>query len=230
MEILKHNQAGFTLPELTIVLVIIGFLFGCVSEGRALIDLAKIKKFEADFKSLQLFINGYQDKYRVIPGDDLNVVAHVGGELATTPTGLQGNGALNGNWNSTTATDESFLFWQHIRLAGLAPGSTVITDPTYMPVNVARGVIGVQGGTSIPANSPINGGSGQTNPIRGTYIICSAGIRGKYIKTIDSDLDDGNTATGSMMATPTSGYAIGAIATAKSEIDDEAQYTLCMGI
>ena len=230
MEILKRNQAGITLLELTIVLVIVGLLLGGVLTGQVLIDSAKIKNFETDFKNLQLFIYGYQDKYRAIPGDDLNVVAHVGGILATTPTGLQGNGVINGNWNSTISTDESFLFWQHIRLAGLVSGSTVITAPTYMPVNVAGGSIGVQGGTSIPANTPINGGPGQTNPIRGIYIICSAGILGKDIKIIDADLDDGNTATGSMMATPTFGYAIGAIATTTTAINDEAPYTLCMGI
>src|SRR5665811_1621055 len=87
MEILKRNQAGITLLELTIVLVIVGLLLGGVLTGKVLIDLAKIKNFETDFKNLQLFIYGYQDKYGAIPGDDLNVVAHVGGILATTPTG-----------------------------------------------------------------------------------------------------------------------------------------------
>ena len=224
------NQSGFTLLELSMVLIIVGLLFSGILKGQELIDLAKIKNFETDFKNFQLFIYAYQDKYRAIPGDDLNVVAHVDGILATSPTGLQGNGVIDGNWNSTTATDESFLFWQHVRLAGLTSGSTVITDPTYKPVNVAGGVIGVQGGTSIPANSPINGGPGQTNPIQGIYIICSARILGKFVKIIDTDLDDGNTATGSIMATPTTGYAIGAIATATTGINDTTPYTLCMGI
>ncbi len=230
MEKIKLDQSGFTLLELAVVLIIISLFISCVLKGQELIDLAKIKKFEADFKDIQLFIYGYQNKYRAIPGDDPNVVAHVGGILATSPAGLQGNGVINGNWNSTTTTDESFLFWQHVRLGGLATGPTVITDPTYKPVNVAGGAIGVQGGTSMPANSPINGGPGQTNPIHGIYIICSADIPGKFVKVVDTDLDDGNVASGSIMATPVFGYAIGAIATATPAIQDATPYILCMGI
>ena len=32
------------------------------------------------------------------------------------------------------------------------------------------------------------------------------------------------------MATPTTGYAIGAVATATDKIDDATSYTVCMGI
>jgi hypothetical protein len=54
---------------------------------------------------------------------------------------------------------------------------------------------------------------------------------GKFAKQLDIQLDDGNTASGSMMATPTAGYAIGAaVATATASIDDAATYTVCMGV
>jgi hypothetical protein len=43
-------------------------------------------------------------------------------------------------------------------------------------------------------------------------------------------MDDGNTAAGSMMATPTTGYANGASATATANIDDATTYTVCMGV
>ena len=122
MKTLQKQQKGFTLIEIAIVLVIIGLLLGGILKGQELINSAKVKNLATDFRNIPVYIYGYQDKFKALPGDDAGAVAHVGGTLATTPAGSQGNGLLDGNWNSTTTTDESYLFWQHIRLAGLAPG------------------------------------------------------------------------------------------------------------
>ncbi len=228
---MKRNQSGFTLIEIAIVLVIIGLLLGGVLKGQELINSAKVKNLATDFKNIPVFIYGYQDKFKALPGDDSLVATHVtGATLATTPAGVQGNGVINGNWNSTTTTDETYLFWQHVRLAGLAPGPTTAGAADYLPTNAAGGTIGIQSGTTTPASSPLNASAGPTNPIRGSYVICSSGILGKYVKQLDTQMDDGNTATGSMMATPTTGYAIGAVATATASIDDATTYTVCYGV
>jgi len=227
----KRKQSGFTLIEIAIVLVIIGLLLGGILKGQELINSAKVKNLATDFKNIPVYIYGFQDKFKALPGDDANIASHVsGGTLATTPNGVQGNGVINGNWNSTTNTDESYLFWQHVRLAGLAPGPTSVADSTYIPTNSIGGIIGIQSGTTVAGSSPLNAAVGPANPIRGSYIICSAGILGKYVKQLDTQMDDGNTAAGSMMATPTTGYAIGAVATATASIDDATTYTVCYGV
>lgn len=227
---MKRSQSGFTLIEIAIVLVIIGLLLGGVLKGQELINSAKVKNLSSDFKNIPVFIYGYQDKFKALPGDDPAAATHLPAPAtnATTPAGMQGNGVINGNWNSATNTDESFLFWQHVRLAGLAPGPTAVTDPDYIPKNAVGGKIGVQGGTTVLTATPVK----DTNnvAIRGAYIICSEGILGKFAKQMDTTLDDGNTATGSMLATPTNGYAIGAAATRTTDIDEAASYTVCMGI
>jgi prepilin-type N-terminal cleavage/methylation domain-containing protein len=228
---MPQRQSGFTLIEIAIVLVIIGLLLGGILKGQELINSARVKNLATDFRNIPLFIYGYQDKFRALPGDDKAAVTHVNGILATTPAGQQGNGVIDGNWNSTTATDESFLFWQHVRLSGLAPGSTTITAPDYLPTNAAGGTIGIQSGTSVATSSPILDSS--NNPIRGAYIICSTGILGKFVKQLDTQIDDGNTATGSMMATPSNGYTLGKVATpttGTNAIDDAAAYTVCLGV
>jgi prepilin-type N-terminal cleavage/methylation domain-containing protein len=122
---MKRNQSGFTLIEIAIVLVIIGLLLGGVLKGQELINSAKVKNLAGDFRNIPVMIYGYQDKYRALPGDDIAVVAHASGVLATSP-GTAGNGVIEGQWTSDTPTDESYLFWQHIRLAGLATGSTTM--------------------------------------------------------------------------------------------------------
>lgn len=225
---MKREQSGFTLIEIAIVLVIIGLLLGGVLKGQELINSAKVKNLAGDFKNIPVFIYGYQDKFKSLPGDDSAANTHVSGTNASTG-GTVGNGVIEGFWNSTTQTEESYLFWQHVRLAGLAPGPTT-AGADYLPTNASGGTIGVQSGTATPANAPVNASAGPANPIRGSYVICSSGILGKFVRQLDTTMDDGNTAAGSMMATPTTGYAIGAVATATASIDDAATYTVCMGI
>ncbi len=225
---MKRKQSGFTLIEIAIVLVIIGLLLGGVLKGQELINSARVKNLATDFKNIPVFIYGYQDKFRALPGDDAAVATHVAGTPATTPANSQGNGVINGAWNSTTKTDESYLFWQHVRLAGLAPGSTDINAVDYLPVNASGGKIGIQSGTSVAASSPVLDSAG--NAIRGSYIICSSGILGKFVKQLDIQMDDGNTATGSMLATPVAGYGLGTAATATAAIDDATSYIVCMGV
>lgn len=224
---MKRNQSGFTLIEIAIVLVIIGLLLGGVLKGQELINSAKVKNMATDFKNIPVFIYGYQDKFKALPGDDLYAVSHV----AATESG-NGNGVIGGNWNDAvagaTGNSESVDFWQDVRLAGLAPGPTSPTDTNYIPTNSAGGIIGIQSGTSTVANSPVLDKNGKA--ISGSYIICSSGILGKFVKQLDTTLDDGQTDTGSMLATPVTGYALGAAATATASIDDAASYNVCMGV
>lgn len=234
---MKRNQSGFTLIEIAIVLVIIGLLLGGVLKGQELINSAKVKNLATDFKNVPVFIYGYQDKFKALPGDDANTGTHLTGATPCAPAAtashcVLGNGVIEGAWNATTAADESYVFWQHVRLAGLAPGSTDTATPaTYLPTNAAGGTIGMQSGTTVIANSPMLGSAG-ANPIRGSYVICSNGILGKFVKQLDTTMDDGNTAAGSMMATDTvvTPYAIGAVATPTASVVDSNTYTVCMGI
>jgi prepilin-type N-terminal cleavage/methylation domain-containing protein len=226
---MKRNQSGFTLIEIAIVLVIIGLLLGGVLKGQELINSAKVKNLATDFRNIPVYIYGYQDKFHALPGDDALAASHVGAGGINATGANAGNGLIDGTWNSITPTDETFLFWNHVRVAGLVAG-----DPaTGGPINSVGGTIGIQSGTSVAANAPIVDKSG--NAIRGTYIICSPNILGKFAKLLDIQLDDGNTDTGAMMATP--GYAVGAAGPHAATptngvggIDDAAVYTVCMGV
>jgi len=225
----QRKQSGFTLIEIAIVLVIIGLLLGGVLKGQELINSAKVKNLAGDFKNIPVFIYGYQDKYKAIPGDQIQTAlnAQFTGATAATTTTTLANGVINGNWNDVTTASESFVFWQHVRLAGFAPGSTNTIDSTYMPTNTAGGILGIQSGTASVTTTPINQTAG-ANPIRGSYIICSAGILGKFAKQLDSTLDDNNTAGGSMMSGVAT--AAGTPMTAVATLDDATTYTVCMGV
>jgi hypothetical protein len=179
-----------------------------------------VKNLATDFRNLPVLIYGYQDKYKALPGDDIAAVSHV----AATGNG-DGNGIINGKWDSTTTTDESQLFWQDVRLAGLAPGPTTGAD--LLPTNSAGGIIGVTNGTV--TDNPVAG-------LNGTYVICSAGILGKFAKQLDIQMDDGFTNTGSMRVIANN-VGTRPMAVQQPSIDlstvagsDALTYTVCLGV
>ena len=209
------KQSGFTLIELAIVLVIIGLLLGGVLKGQELINSAKVKNMASDFKNTQVYIYGYQDKYRALPGDDANAVTHLG--LTATPGtgGTLGNGVIQGAWDAV-GTEESAVFWQHVRLAGLAPGGTVVGASGYFPTNADGGRIGIQ---SVSGFTKITS-------MTGSFAICSNAILGKFVKQLDTALDDGETSTGSFRANLVA-TAIGAGVTTAAIVDSDS-YTGCL--
>jgi prepilin-type N-terminal cleavage/methylation domain-containing protein len=210
-----NKQTGFTLIELAIVLVIIGLLLGGVLRGQELINSAKVKNMARDFQNVQVYIYGYQDKFKALPGDDSNAVSHLGATANQSATGA-GNGVIGGNWNSTTATDESAIFWQHVRLAGLAPGATVIAAGPYYPTNADGGRIGVQSVSTF---------AGTITGMSGAYVVCSDAILGKFAKQLDTTLDDGVGDTGSVriQLNPPAAASAGVAAPA-----DATNYMVCM--
>jgi hypothetical protein len=196
--------------------VIIGLLLGGVLKGQELINSAKVKNMATDFRNIPVYLYGYQDKFKSLPGDDIAAVAHV----ASTTAG-DGDGKIEGAWNSSTVSDESAKFWEDVRLAGLAPGSAIIATATatsgFFPSNADGGRIGVSSILPITA-------------LPGAYFVCSAGILGKYAKQLDISMDDGTPDGGSLRATIGTAFAVATPETAASIWVDNNSYTVCMGI
>jgi prepilin-type N-terminal cleavage/methylation domain-containing protein len=216
------KQAGFTLIELAIVLVIIGLLLGGVLRGQELINSAKVKNMARDFQNIQVYIYGYQDKFKALPGDDTNAVAHAGPTAAQGAQPPAGNGLIDGAWDSTTPGDESVIFWQHVRLAGLAAGPTVIPagpPSPYYPTNADGGRIGIQS-----IGNPAAGGFADITGMTGAYVVCSDAILGKFAKQLDTTLDDGVGNTGSVRVQIVGGAANTGVAAA----GDAVPHMVCM--
>jgi len=182
----QNRQKGFTLVEIAIVLVIIGLLLGGILKGQEMITQAKIKNVVADFSGISAAYYGYQDRYRAIPGDDLNAATRW-----TTPTAAvagNGDGIVLGTYNAVcaTATDESCQWWDHLRRAGFVAG-----NGKTQPFNAVTGLIGVQTGNGLSPTAAVLGGFG-------SLIICSAGLPDKIAIAVDTQMDDGTIATGTV--------------------------------
>ena len=191
----KSTDAGFTLVEIAIVLVIIGLLLGGILKGQEMITQAKIKNVINDFNGITVAITSYQDRYRALPGDDPNAAARW---TIQAPANGNGNGIIAGNYNAndTGGTNsapssgaESNLFWQHLRIAGFVPGLTVGTGSGTPPPNATGGLIGVESGV-VGAS-----GLGFTSTI-----VCSSNVTDKVAIAVDTQIDDSNSATGQVRA------------------------------
>jgi prepilin-type N-terminal cleavage/methylation domain-containing protein len=183
------KNRGFTLVEIAIVLVIIGLLLGGILKGQEMITQAKIKNVIADFSGISAAYYGYQDRYRAIPGDDPNA-----GTRWTGATAGSGDGTVTGTYNTTTATAESRLWWDHLRRAGFVSGSG-----TDQPFNAVTGMIGVQtGDAGTPTIGPIlgtdNAGVGGFSGL----IVCSANLPDKIAIAADTQMDDGVPVSGTV--------------------------------
>jgi len=177
----RSRQAGFTLVEIAIVLVIIGLLLGGVLKGQELIENSRIKSIVGDMKAVQAAFNGYIDRYKAIPGDEAALtMANRGWVASTAAGGGGGNGVLNVTVaQSTTNGGEQRPFWRALRASGLIAG-----DPTG-----AAGVAGLPrhsgGGSLFVVSDPATGGVyGQAG-----VQICAAGLSTKQAAGIDSLVD-----------------------------------------
>ena len=212
----SRRQSGFTLIEIAIVLVIIGLLLGGILKGQELITQGRIRNVANDFQSMTAAINLYQDRYRALPGDDPSAATRWTATGSTTTSG-NGDGTIGANtagtpaYNSTTVSDESRLFWQHMRLAGLIGGATTTgAIGTANPPNAASGITGVQ-----------NGAFGISG-----IVVCSNNLSAKIAQAIDTQFDDGIATTGSVRAT--TGTTASTTAPTANYVDDGANfYVVC---
>lgn len=65
----NHSCAGFTLVELSIVIVIIGLIVAGVVGGQTLVKQAKLRTIAADFQKFETALNAFLLSYDQLPGD-----------------------------------------------------------------------------------------------------------------------------------------------------------------
>lgn len=156
-------QRGFSLVELSIVLVILGLLTGGILAGQSLIRAAELRSISTQYAQYRSAAYSFRDKYFALPGDMANATA-----FWTSAGGNGGNAACMAAQTTTQATcngtgdgiitglpddawAERFLAWKHLANAGLVEGS--YTGKTNGAVNSYTALAG----TNVPPAKVGNG-------------------------------------------------------------------------
>ena len=120
---MTHTHSGFTLVEISIVMIIIGLLIGGTFGGMQLVENMKVNKTVQDLKSIESAALSFKDTYGRLPGDLPSPSTRLP-NCTTAPCSTAGNGDRTiGTYNvwhgAITNTDENFTFWHHLQAAGL---------------------------------------------------------------------------------------------------------------
>ncbi len=139
----RAGEAGFTLVELSIVLVIIGLIVGGVLAGQDMIRAAEIRATISQIEEYNTATNTFRDKYRAMPGDIAQGGAlNFGLENGATPGTddrltmlVNQNGLLECTDTGNCADIRSFgnetaLFWVDLSTKNLIETSLNTADPT----------------------------------------------------------------------------------------------------
>jgi len=122
---------GFTLVELSIVLVIIGLLISGVLVGHSLIESAKINAQVQQFQQFDAATMGFKAKYKGLPGDSISFGGDGDGSIDLSPS----SGADNA---ITVFACEIANFWSNMNQA-LYAASTCTTWRGFKPVTQGAG-------------------------------------------------------------------------------------------
>lgn len=207
----RINQLGFTLFELAISIATICLLASfMVMIGHKVTINTKVNRLDRDLNSIRSAIYDAQDKSNPATRADLRNSPSRIADSAKLADNNNLNAIVSGGWRS--ASGENFSLWKRIRPAGL--GKDAVSN-AYAPLKMSGGSIDA----SEASSPPIAG-------INGNYIICTNNIAGTLATRLDFVMDDGNTGSGTMMASS----QIGGAGIATDEISGSAAYLICLGV
>lgn len=215
-DVRRAFQSGYTLVEISIVLVVIGLLVGGILAGHSLIRQSALQSVVSEASQYKSAIIRFKDKYHDYPGDMSDAQDYWG---ASTNNG-NGNHIIEAA-SAASTSGEAFEFWNQLSLSGEIAGHfTGKSGPAAVMDTVPK--------VNAPASHVSNAGWGVTNLTNyagdnnsyafnyGNVITFGSASTGNptiagamkpdEAWNIDTKIDDGKPASGSIIAVEAAGF------------------------
>lgn len=185
-------------------------------------SVSLVNDYVDDFKDVVAYAKGFADRFggpaHHPPGDAADATALKDCTAPCKPG--NGNGVVEGKWDSINPQDESWQFWLQVRASGIGRAPLVRSDDSggFRPTNARGGRVGVTG--NVPGQALISG-------MNGARMVCSSRIAGKLVREIDRILDDGKPTEGKVRAVPDGSPADTPAVPIPAARDDD-NFTVCM--
>lgn len=187
------KMRGFSLTEMSVVLISVAALTTMAVGGYSLVKKAEFGDIITDINKFSKATIEFENQYKALPGDTVNVTALPSGALAG-----DGNSIINTN-------DEAVRFWQHLSLTGLIEGkySGVASQRFSTGVGVPSGPV-KGSGYAVRISGSVAGVSKNALVIEFTGIDGASDTVGilsaEDAKSIDDKIDDGLPSSGIVRA------------------------------
>lgn len=195
----QTTQKGFTLVELSIVLVIIGLIISSVLVGQDLVRAAELRATVTQYEQFNSAVATFRGKYSGLPGDvagntNFGFVGNGNGDNVLAATGVAGH-----------AAGENVYFWNHLGSSGAAlisgsyDGAAITTTAGDINTATPRAKAGENWG--VFAAGGINYFIlGATNPGTNSYQTTAAMLTALDARSLDEKIDDGRPIRGVVRA------------------------------
>ncbi|MBF0354038.1 MAG: prepilin-type N-terminal cleavage/methylation domain-containing protein [Alphaproteobacteria bacterium] len=209
------GEEGFTLIEMSIVLVIIGLLIGGVLKGQELVNSTRLKAVVSQADAVKAAYNTFVDRYQMQPGDYNAAVAQISatGVDDGDGSGLIGatvaTAALVRSTDVSTAAGENLNFWAHLATSRLLSNITVDTANASAMAAASGGVLAgrINGTTWAVINGTANARVADWLRLQYGSGAPAASINANQAGEVDRKYDDNNAVNGAIQAGPNAGTA-----------------------
>jgi len=161
------KQNGFTLIEMSIVLIIMGLMTAGILTGRAIITQSKVAAQISDLTKYKIAYDSFKQRFNAVPGDMRNFSKFYPG----VPDGNGDGHISHAVDNAYRVTNENIKLFQHLSVAGLVPEKF----RNQWAIDVGYPSLKLE-----PAHGMVAGGFVATNAVPSQYQISVENILRRY--------------------------------------------------
>ncbi|MGE4062461.1 MAG: type II secretion system protein [Rhodospirillaceae bacterium] len=214
-----RHQRGFTLIEMSIVLVIIGLIVGGILKGQELIESSRQKNFISQIDRLKAGTTTFVDRFKTLPGDfsRTTLLPNSASLTAGNDNGVVGAVATTTAavfTNELSDNEETVEYFNHLLAAGLGSNGSVTgvapvcyaglcSTPSPLPsapfqqsgINI---VFGTHKGLTTPLTTLQRHWLTTSRFVDGAIGAATGVLSGERAFQIDNKYDDGHSQTGNI--------------------------------